>query len=314
MATELDTQAAAPGEGDTQQPAEPDYASLLGDSEALEIDEPQDPDEADAADGEDEDPDGQDAKQAKPASEDVTVDVDGRKVTVRELTDTFRTFSRKAQEYAETDTRREVEARNAVATIQEQAAQQVAVLANRINDLVLPGIDLAAISRMRMEDPAKASELLTTLQIVERFKTDMMAEAQKLFGQGQKQRQLADQKRMDSMAELTRSEAQKLAAAKWYTDDFKGKAVNYLEKHGIPHQMIAELRYAGAMEIIHKAMRFDEAKKAAGNKQPSQAPQVAASGKSRSPTGKQAQDAAFAQARKSGSRRDSARAYTSLLG
>lgn len=318
---EPDNRAEAAPAGDTSRPTEPDYAALLGASEGLDIDEPEDadPEEGAADEGEGDEPDdsdGQDAKDAKPASDDVTVDVDGRKVTVRELTDTFRTFSRKAQEYAEADTAREVHARQAVATIQEQAAHQVAVMAQRINDLVLPGIDLSTIARVRQEDPAKAAELLTTLQIVEQFKVQMMAEANKLAAQSRQQREAADRKRADAMADLTRAEAEKLSAAKWFNDDFKAKAVKFLERHGIPRQAISQLNYAGAMEIINKAMRFDAAKKQAKEgKQPSQATQqVSASGKSRTPTTRQAQDAAFAAARKSGTRRDAARAYTSLLG
>lgn len=305
-------------DGDNSQAAEPDYSSLLDDSDGLDIQDPNEVDKADDADDDsreddpDEKPDGQDDKSL---SDEATVKLDGRDVSVRELKETFTTFQRKAQEYAQADTEREVQARTAIANVQEEAANRIATLAQGINDLVLPGVDMQMIARLRLEDPARAGELLTNLQIVERWKTDMMSKAQELMGQSQRQREEAQRKEQTAQAELIQAEAAKLSDKKWFNEDFKNRARSFLKSHGIPEQLIAQISYAGAMEIINKAMAYDKAKATMKQgKQPGVNTQVPASGKPREATTRQRADAAFAQARKSGSRSDTARAYSSLLG
>lgn len=304
---------------DNSQEAGDDYSSLLDDSADLGHDpEAMDTEEVDAADEnpDEEDSGESDGQDAESISDEAKVKLDGRDVSVRELKETFSTFQRKAQEYAETDKVREVQAREAIATIQERAAEQIATLAQGINDLVLPGVDMNMLSRLRLEDPAKAGELLTNLQIVERWKTDMMGKAGEIWKQAQAQREEAGRKQQQATMELLQTESAKLADKKWFNDDFKNRARTFLKSHGIPEQVIGQLSYAGAMEIINKAMAYDKAKATMKQgKQPNQAlKQVPASGKQREATGKQRAEAAFSQAKKSGSRKDTARAYSSLLG
>lgn len=316
-----DTQLGA-ATGDNSQADQADYASLLGESDGLDIEDPNEIPEQDAADAEDEHDeesegeDKADGQDAKSITDEATVKLDGRDVSVRELKETFTTFQRKAQELAQVDSQREYQARTAIASVQEEAAHRVAAMAQGINDLVLPGIDMQAIARMRLEDPARAGELLTNLQIVERWKNDMMAKAKELWDQGQAQRSEADQKQKTAQTELLQAEAQKLSQAKWFNDDFKGRARSYLKSHGIPEQFVGQLNYAGAMEILHKAMSYDKAQASIkAGKQPSQsAQQPSASGKAKEATNRQRADAAFQTARKTGSRKDAARAYSSLLG
>jgi hypothetical protein len=320
MALELATQQAA-GNADNSPADEPEYASLLDESDGLDIADPNDQTEQDAADADpdapDEGDDGKtDGRDAISVTDDATLKLDGKDVTVRELKETFTTFQRKTQEYAEADVQREVQARSAIAAVQEEAAQRVATIANSINDLVLPGVDMSVISRLRLEDPAKAGELLTNLQIVERWKNDMMAKANELWNQSQNQRTAADQKRMQAQNELLQSEGAKLADAKWFNDDFKIKAKSFLKSHGVPEAFASQIPYAGGMEIIRKAMAYDKAHAdLKAGKQPSQSPQVPASGKAREATARQRAAQAFDAATKpSATKRDTARAYASLLG
>jgi hypothetical protein len=313
-----DNQALA-ADGDNQEQA--GYNSLLEEAGELDIPDPDtleegaDDEPADDAEEADEKPesDEQDVKAA--VSDEAKVTLDGREVTVRELKETFSTFRRKTQEYAEVDQQREHQARTAIATVQERAANQIAAIAQNINDLVLPGVDLQAINRLRLEDPARAGELLTQLQIVEQWKQQMFGKASELMTQAERQKQEAEQRNSSARSQLLQAEAEKLNGAKWFNDDFRIKAKSFLKSHGIPEQFAGQIPYAGAMEIINKAMRFDAAqKKIAQGKQPSQQSQVPTSAKTREGSSKQKADALFSAARKTNSRQDKAKAYTSLLG
>lgn len=317
MATDTDTLAGDANQGATD-PQAGDYASLLDASEDLNI---SDPDQDDAADAESPEEAEEVTKAEKADGQDVVTDdakvaIDGREVTISELKETFTTFQRKAQEYAEVDQQREVQARTAIAETQEQAAQQIAALANGINDLVLPGVDMQAIARLRFEDPVKAGELLTTLQIVERFKADMLEKAGQVWAQAQAQRKAADEKSRSAQEQLLASERDKLAGEKWFTDDFRIKARSFLKANGIPESFANSIPYAGAMRIIKDAMDMQAARaKLKAGKQPSQQAQVPASGRPRDANQKQRSDQLFVAARKNPSdRRTSARAYSSLLG
>lgn len=318
MATDLDDLAAdAPSQGTHERQTEPDIASLLAESEALEIPDPND-DAADVEGDRDDESDAPkaDGQDAAPIKDEATLEVDGRKVTVAELKDTFSTFKLKAQQLAETDQRREVEARTAIATVQENAAQQIAALANGINDLVLPGIDMQAITRLRLEDPARAGELLSSLQIVEQWKSQMLGKAGELWQQAQAQRKTAqDNAERDRMA-LLQAEGERLGGEKWFTEDFRTKARGFIKSMGLPAAVAEQAtHYAGAVKIIRMAMQYqDAAKRLKDGKQPVQAAQVPASGRAREATPKQQATALFAQARKTGDRRVTAKAYTSLLG
>jgi hypothetical protein len=316
MNTELANQPGA-ASSDNTTGDETDYASLLGESESLNIADPDELQEGAAdADESDEPQEGKaDGRDAISVTDDATLKLNGKDVTVRELKETFTTFQRKAQEYAEADNHREVQARSAIAAVQEEAAQRVATIANSINELVLPGIDMNVIARMRMEDPAKAGELLTSLQIVERWKTDMMAKANQLWQSAQNQKAQAGQKQQQAQSNLVQSEAAKLSDAKWFNDDFKVKAKSYLKSNGIPEQFASQIPYAGGMEIIRKAMLYDKAQaNLKAGKQPTQSTQVPTSGKAREVSNRQQAVKAFDNARKTGTKRDAARAYTSLLG
>lgn len=311
-----DNQALA-ADGDNQEQA--GYDSLLDEAGELDIPDPDALDEG-ADDEPDEEADEADAPEsdeqdAKAVSDEAKVELDGREVTVRELKETFSTFRRKTQEYAEVDQQREHQARTAIATVQERAANQIAAIAQNINDLVLPGIDLNAINRLRLEDPARAGELLTQLQIVEQWKQQMFGKAGQLMEQAQRQKQEAEERNTSARMQLLQAEADKLNGAKWFNDDFRIKAKSFLKSHGIPEQFAGQIPYAGAMEIINKAMRFDAAQKTiAKGKQPNQQAQVPTSAKAREGSLKQKADALFAAARKTNSRAAKAKAYTSLLG
>jgi hypothetical protein len=314
-----DNQALA-ADGDNQEQA--GYESLLDDSGELEIPDPDALDES-ADDAPDEEADEAEAPEsdeqdAKAVSDEAKVELDGRAVTVRELKETFATFRRKTQEYAEVDQQREHEARTAIAAVQENASQKIAAIAQRINDLVLPGVDLQTINRLSLgtqEERAQANELLVRMQIVEQWKQQIFGEAEGLRTQADRQREQAEQRNTTARVQLLQAEAEKLNNAKWFNDEFKIKAKSYLKSHGIPEQFSGNLPYAGAMEIINKAMRFDAAqKKIAQGKQPSQQAQVPTSAKTREGSSKQKADALFAAARKTPTRAAKAKAYTSLLG
>lgn len=194
---------------------------------------------------------------------------DGRKVSVREMKETFATFTRKTQELAEAQRTTVAQAREAVASYAERQAQELHLMAQHVEQLVAPGIDQAALMRLAYEDPNQYQQVKARLDVAREMRANMQQQVQALMQQAQEQRERAEQEQVQAHQQLVQTEAQRLAGQKWFNDDFKAKAVAFARKHGIPEQIARGVAYAGFVEITRKAMLYEEAMaRTKGGKQP----------------------------------------------
>jgi len=198
---------------------------------------------------------------------------DGRKVSVRELKETFSTFTRKTQELAETQRNTLTQAREAVASYAQTQAQELHLVSQRIEQLVAPGVDEAALQRLAYENPEQFFQVKARLDMAREMRAGIQQQVQQLLQQAQQQREQALQEQQHHHHQLLQAEGQKLQGQKWYTPDFQNKAVAFARKHGIPEQVAKSVAYAGFVEITRKAMAYDEAMaRTKGGKQPPKQP------------------------------------------
>lgn len=242
---------------------------LLGDIEGGEEDllaaddEEQQPDDGAQPDGDqaDDAPDGEgDTPDVKAVTDEAEVPLDdGRKVTVRELKETFSTFQRKTSEMAETQRNTLAQAREAVANYAQTQAQELHLISQRIEQLVVPGIDEAALQRLAYENPEQFYQVKARLDMAREMRTNIQQQVSQLVQQAQTQREQAAQEQQQAHQQLLQAEGAKLQAQKWFNADFQAKAVAFAKKHGLPEQVAKSVAYAGFVEITRKAMLYDEA-------------------------------------------------------
>lgn len=275
---ELDTSQAAPQE-DTQQanPTTNDELVALLNAEDAGTDEGEQPsgEQPDDDEADDEAPadEGKAKADAKALADEAEVPLDdGRKVSVRELKETFSTFTRKTQELAESQRNTLAQAREAVAGYAERQAHELHLIAQSMDQLVAPGFDDQALQRLAFEDPQQFYQVKARLDYAAQQRTKIQAQVQEHLSQAQQQRALAQQEQQQAHAELLQTEGAKLTGQKWYTADFQGKAVAFARKHGIPEQIARGVAYAGFVDITRKAMLYDDAmQRAKAGKQPPKA-------------------------------------------
>jgi hypothetical protein len=269
-----------------------------------------DPDDEGHPGGEEnpDDPDGEgntpDAKALKDEAK-VALD-DGREVTVKELKETFSTFTRKTQELAETQRSTLAQAREAVANYAQQQAHELHLIGQRLEQLVAPGMDEAALQRLAYENPEQFYQVKARIDVVRDFRAGIQRQVAELVQQAQQQRNQAAQETQQAHQQLLQTENAKLDGQKWFTADFRNKALAFAKKHGIPEQVAGSVAYAGFVDITRKAMLYDEAMaRTKGGKQPPQQARVTPGSTPASGALKQAKQVhgAYETARKSGDKR-----------
>ena len=199
----------------------------------------------------------------------------GREVSLGELKKSFADFTQKNARL-DNERRQTVEqARNAVANVAEQYANQAHLLARQVLQLVAPGIDEQQLARLASEDPASYHAARARLDMAQRLQQDISAHASRLAQQAQQQRETAKTEAAQARQQLLDSEAQRLAGHKWWNADFAAKATSYATRHGIPREVAESVAHAGFVEITRKAMLYDEAMaKTKQGKQPPSQPQI----------------------------------------
>lgn len=217
-----------------------------------------------------EQPEAEDKEQPPAFTDETEVALDdGRKVSVREMKETFATFTRKTQELAEAQRTTVAQAREAVASYAERQAQELHLMAQHVEQLVAPGMDQAALMRLAYEDPNQYQQVKARLDVAREMRANMQQQVQSLMQQAQEQRERAEQEQVHAHQQLVQAESQRLAGQKWFNDDFKAKALAFARKHGIPEQIARGVAYAGFVEITRKAMLYEEAMaRTKGGKQP----------------------------------------------
>jgi hypothetical protein len=203
-------------------------------------------------------PDGEEPAAA--VTDDTEIELeDGRKATLREVKETYATFTRKTQELAAVQRETIVKARTAVAEVTEQRAQEMHLLAQQIERLVAPGYDEAAMLQLSVTDPQQWHAVRARIQIARDAQQKVQQQVHSLMQQAQQQRELADQEQQQAHQALLQAEGERLSKQKWWNADFQKQAVAFAKKHGIPEQVAGGVAYAGFVEITRKAMLYDEA-------------------------------------------------------
>jgi hypothetical protein len=183
----------------------------------------------------------------------------GRKITVKEAKDSFETFTQKTEELGRVKRDTLAQAREAVARVTEQRAQEMHLLSQQLERLVAPGIDDQTLMAMAHSDPQQFFAHKARLDAARQFQQQIGHQAQQLMQQAHEQRQLAATEANDAHQQLLARESQKLTGQKWWNEDFQRQAVAYAKKHGIPNEIASGVSYAGFVEITRKAMLYDEA-------------------------------------------------------
>lgn len=207
--------------------------------------------------------------QAAAITDDSEIELGDRKVSVRELKQTFETFGQKTQELARARRDAVAEAREAVARVSEQRAHEMHLLSQQVERLVAPGYDEQGLMALAHSDPQQFFAIKARVDAARQFQDQIRQQAAQLWHQAQHQRDQAAAESEQSHQQLLSTEAQKLQAQKWWNADFQRQALAFARKHGIPDAVAGGVAYAGFVEITRKAMLYDQAlSRAKTGKQP----------------------------------------------
>jgi hypothetical protein len=199
----------------------------------------------------------------------------GRKVSVRELKESFSTFTRKTQELAETERTIERQAADAVSQHSEHLAQRFRLVHKIVADLVQPGMTPEAMRALAYSDPERYQAERAKADVVQQAQREIAEHVRALEQHAKQTREAQQQQAAETRQQLLADEATRLRERKWWNADFQAKAVVYAKKHGIPAH-VAQLALvegtegsAGLVDITRKAMLYDEAlAKTKNGKQP----------------------------------------------
>lgn len=204
---------------------------------------------------------------------------DGRKVTVGEMAKSFADFTVKTQELAAERNQSRQDALQAISQTRESQAQQLQFIAQHITQLVAPGITEQALYQLAQQDPDAYFQQKARLDAAQNFLAQITQHSQQLQQQAQQAKQQAEQEAAAFRQQRMQETAQVLGGQKWFNADFGNRALAYMKTAGLPPDAIDAINQgmggAGAIELIRKAMLYDEAvKQRKTNKQP--APQTRA--------------------------------------
>lgn len=212
--------------------------------------------------------------EAEAITDDREIELDGgSKVTMRELKQTFATFQQKTHEHAIERQQITTQAREAVAGYAERQAQTLHALAQQVESLATGGLDEQQIMRLAYSsDPQELmlyQQLNARLQIARQVRAQAEQQAAQYMEQAQAMRERERTDAIEARKQLVQSELTKLTGQKWWNADFQTKALAYTKRLGIPEAEVRSLPYAGAWQLIRKAMAYDEAvARTKGGKQP----------------------------------------------
>ena len=193
----------------------------------------------------------------------------GRKVSVRELKESFSTFTRKTQELAETERAIEAQAADVVSKHSEHLAQRFRLLHRELEGIIAPGADPQTLTALAQTDPEKYFQVKAKLDLARDLQRRVAEQVNELEAHAQRTR--ADQQARLEAERDARLEAEhaKLSGMKWWNADFQAKSLAFAKKHGIPEQLAKSAEHAGWFLIARKAMLYDEAlAKTKNGKQP----------------------------------------------
>lgn len=265
---ELDNQQAGPEADNPQHGPEESIFDMLPDDEgdlpeADELDEGDD----DQGDGQDDEPKGEaKPEEVKQPADDAEYELpDGRKVKVAEMAKSFVDFTAKTQELAQEKQQTRQQAFDAIAEVRQAQAQQFALVAQHITQLVAPGVNEQALYQLAQQDPEAYFQQKARLDAAQNFVAQITQHSQSLMQQAEQARQQAQSEASQVQEQRKQEAAQVLQQQAWFTPDFCNKAMAYMKGTGLAPEVIQAINNgtggAAAVQLIRKAMLYDEAQK-----------------------------------------------------
>lgn len=266
---QLDNQQAGP-EADNPQhgPDEQSLMDLLPEDDGeppFEDDEPELDAETDEPQqkAEDKEPTTDEVKQ--PADDAEYTLPDGRKVTVAEMAKSFVDFTQKSMEVSAERQQVRQQAFEAIAETRRAQAEQFAVVAQHITQLVAPGVSEQTLYQLAQQDPEAYFQQKARLDAAQNFVAQITQHSQGLMQQAEQARQQAAQEQQTAQAQRVQEAASVLKQQAWFTPDFQNKAQSFLKSSGLTPEVISAINNgmggAAAIQLVRKAMLFDEAQK-----------------------------------------------------
>lgn len=265
---ELDNQQAGPETDNPQHGPEESIFDMLPDDEGAppEADELDDGDD-DQGDGQDDAPDAEaKPEEVKQPADDAEYELpDGRKVKVAEMAKSFVDFTAKTQELAQEKQQTRQQAFDAIAEVRQAQAQQFALVAQHITQLVAPGVNEQALYQLAQQDPEAYFQQKARLDAAQNFVAQITQHSQSLMQQAEQARQQAQAEVSQHQEQQKQEAAQVLQQQAWFTPDFCNKAMAYMKGTGLAPDVINAINNgqggAAAVQLIRKAMLYDEAQK-----------------------------------------------------
>lgn len=268
---ELDNQQAGP-EADNPQhgPEESSLFDTLPDDEGeppYEDDaNPEDDADSEADEPKDEAKDADKPDAVKQPADDAEYELpDGRKVKVAEMAKSFVDFTAKTQELAQERQQTRQQAFDAIAEVRQTQAQQFALVAQHITQLVAPGVTEQTLYQRAQQDPDAYFRQKAQLDAAQNFVAQITQHSQSLMQQAEQARQQAQQEGAQVQEQRKQEAAQVLQQQAWFTPDFCNKAMAYMKSTGLTPDVIQAINNgqggAAAVQLVRKAMLYDEAQK-----------------------------------------------------
>lgn len=264
----LDNQQVSPDADNSQHgPEDQSLYDLIPDDEG-DLPEGDDP-EADAEPEVDEPKEeGTEDKQdeVKQPSDDAEYELpDGRKVKVAEMAKSFVDFTAKTQELAQDRQQVRTQAFEAIAQVREAQAQQFHLVAQNLLSLVAPGVNEQTLYQLAQQDPEAYYQHKAKLDAAQGFIAQVTQMSQQMAQQAEQARQIAQQEATQVQEQRKAEAAQVLQQQAWFTADFCNKAMAYMKQTGLSPDVVEAINNgmggAAAIQLVRKAMLFDEAQK-----------------------------------------------------
>jgi hypothetical protein len=198
------------------------------------------------------------------------IEVDGEKITkdeIKELVQLKQAYTQQRQADSEKVRTIEAKAYEVVSEVQQVTAHQIQMIKQSVRQLIAPGITPEYLMQLAAVDPAAAQQHQARLSALDMWERQIDQASGNLYQQAMQTKEQGSQTMTQQRFEFLKSEAQKLMTKSWYTSEFQSQVVSYLAKNGIPESAAQSIGYAGAFEIVRKAMLYDKAISGQKNKQ-----------------------------------------------
>ncbi|MGL4575863.1 MAG: hypothetical protein ACRCV9_13855 [Burkholderiaceae bacterium] len=203
-----------------------------------------------------------------------------------------------------------------IAQVNDEAVYFASSVLQQIDGLMGLQYSPQQLMLLAQQDPQQALQIQTQQQALNVWKQQLQQQAQGMHARSQAERSNASEVDQQAQQQQIAQTANELRSEKWFTQDWVKQAFSFGEKHGFSQEDINNIGHKGALQIMRKAMLWDDAQSrmAAGKQQPQTKNTTPGSNpKQGVASQRQLADKAFNVAVKTGDKRATAMAYDQLL-